>query len=132
MVRSSPAGRTGDAVAGTSNIPRGDGYELDGGYVRAGALYFDDEELEPSLGLVYGGAVGPGRLLVGLNLQGRHNPKRKSSLRYGDSPENNADYAVDDFDNREDQRSEEHTSELQSLMRNSYAVFCLKKKKENT
>src|SRR3546814_7923698 len=27
-------------------------------------------------------------------------------------------------------RSEEHTSELQSLMRISYAVFCLKKKKE--
>src|SRR3546814_9169224 len=27
-------------------------------------------------------------------------------------------------------RSEEHTSELQSLMRNSYAVFCLKKKRE--
>src|SRR3546814_10521469 len=26
-----------------------------------------------------------------------------------------------------DQRSKEHTSELQSLMRNSYAVFCLKK-----
>src|SRR3546814_4668024 len=29
-------------------------------------------------------------------------------------------------------RSEEHTSELQSLMRISYAVFCLKKKKEHT
>src|SRR3546814_8201266 len=29
-------------------------------------------------------------------------------------------------------RSEEHTSELQSLMRSSYAVFCLKKKKKNT
>src|SRR3546814_5621076 len=29
-------------------------------------------------------------------------------------------------------RSEEHTSELQSLMRNSYAVFCLKKKKQQT
>src|SRR3546814_7621293 len=29
-------------------------------------------------------------------------------------------------------RSEEHTSELQSLMRNSYAVFCLKKKKTIT
>src|SRR3546814_6267497 len=28
-------------------------------------------------------------------------------------------------------RSEEHTSELQSLMRNSYAVFCLKKKKSS-
>src|SRR3546814_1596532 len=31
--------------------------------------------------------------------------------------------------NRETRRSEEHTSELQSLMRISYAVFCLKKKK---
>src|SRR3546814_6860519 len=30
------------------------------------------------------------------------------------------------------QRSEEHTSELQSLMRISYAVFCLKKKKNKT
>src|SRR3546814_2417440 len=30
-----------------------------------------------------------------------------------------------------DGRSEEHTSELQSLMRISYAVFCLKKKKKN-
>src|SRR3546814_4074976 len=29
-------------------------------------------------------------------------------------------------------RSEEHTSELQSLMRNSYAVFCLKKKHNST
>src|SRR3546814_4536849 len=29
-------------------------------------------------------------------------------------------------------RSEEHTSELQSLMRISYAVFCLKKTKKNT
>src|SRR3546814_6456098 len=32
-------------------------------------------------------------------------------------------------DRHGDQRSEEHTSELQSLMRISYAVFCLKKKK---
>src|SRR3546814_3034974 len=29
-------------------------------------------------------------------------------------------------------RSDEHTSELQSLMRNSYAVFCLKKQKHTT
>src|SRR3546814_3575527 len=33
--------------------------------------------------------------------------------------------------NRGSRRSEEHTSELQSLMRISYAVFCLKKKKKN-
>src|SRR3546814_6602858 len=32
---------------------------------------------------------------------------------------------------REIKRSEEHTSELQSLMRISYAVFCLKNKKKN-
>src|SRR3546814_2083846 len=37
-----------------------------------------------------------------------------------------------DYFNRQEQtlRSEEHTSELQSLMRISYAVFCLKKKKK--
>src|SRR3546814_5129080 len=33
---------------------------------------------------------------------------------------------------RFDDRSEEHTSELQSLMRNSYAVFCLTKKTSHT
>src|SRR3546814_2347453 len=33
---------------------------------------------------------------------------------------------------RQARRSEEHTSELQSLMRSSYAVFCLKKKKKKT
>src|SRR3546814_1350518 len=41
----------------------------------------------------------------------------------------------DEVDGRSDimfRRSEEHTSELQSLMRISYAVFCLKKKKKNT
>src|SRR3546814_8963122 len=41
--------------------------------------------------------------------------------------------AVEKFDYTKGfKRSEEHTSELQSLMRTSYAVFCLKKKKRNT
>src|SRR3546814_8189900 len=35
---------------------------------------------------------------------------------------------VDIYATPQGRRSEEHTSELQSLMRNSYAVFCLKKK----
>src|SRR3546814_3411814 len=35
------------------------------------------------------------------------------------------------LDSDDELRSEEHTSELQSLMRISYAVFCLKKKKQN-
>src|SRR3546814_6286598 len=39
--------------------------------------------------------------------------------------------AIDDDSNQTGQRSEEHTSELQSLMRISYAVFCLKKKTNN-
>jgi iron complex outermembrane receptor protein len=103
IVRSSSARRTGDAIAGTINIVLRDGYELDGGYARAGALYFDDEELEPSFGFVYGGEVGPGRILLGGNIQGRHNPKLKQSFRYGDSPENDPNYATDEFDNREDQ-----------------------------
>src|SRR3546814_4256785 len=37
-------------------------------------------------------------------------------------------YSEGGFSARSAGRSEEHTSELQSLMRNSYAVFCLKKK----
>src|SRR3546814_4920445 len=37
----------------------------------------------------------------------------------------------DDIEIYRDERSEEHTSELQSLMRISYAVFCLKKKKKH-
>src|SRR3546814_3596156 len=45
----------------------------------------------------------------------------------GEAPARNA------VEDREiDRRSEEHTSELQSLMRISYAVFCLKQKKHNT
>src|SRR3546814_4572754 len=40
-------------------------------------------------------------------------------------------FPCDQFGHQEP-RSEEHTSELQSLMRRSYAVFCLKKKKDMT
>src|SRR3546814_10152661 len=43
------------------------------------------------------------------------------ALECGEGPAGVAVFAV---------RSEEHTSELPSLMRSSYAVFCLKKKKE--
>src|SRR3546814_10430224 len=43
-----------------------------------------------------------------------------------------ADMPLGDFKRAQQSlRSEEHTSELQSLMRTSYAVFCLKKKKKN-
>src|SRR3546814_1936701 len=41
----------------------------------------------------------------------------------------NLDISIQFFRRPRGERSEEHTSELQSLMRISYAVFCLKKKK---
>src|SRR3546814_995483 len=43
--------------------------------------------------------------------------------------EGSIDVVVQPLGAREKKRSEEHTSELQSLMRISYAVFCLKNKK---
>src|SRR3546814_2137807 len=68
-----------------------------------------------------------------LNKPARNHPQRKqfasgqkrgcSSIRYRSQPGHCA------IGNDHANRSEEHTSELQSLMRISYAVFCLKKKK---
>src|SRR3546814_2818315 len=53
----------------------------------------------------------------------------RSTLDRMDRAENAVDcFAVFRVGLAIDQRSEEHTSELQSLMRISYAVFCLKKK----
>src|SRR3546814_1693588 len=56
----------------------------------------------------------------------RHPRSRRSRSRAGRGAARAAGYAV------RQERSEEHTSELQSLMRISYAVFCLKKKKYET
>src|SRR3546814_4512168 len=55
------------------------------------------------------------------------------ALRGGHRAEGGEQRVGDDLarlDIARDDRSEEHTSELQSLMRISYAVFCLKKKKK--
>src|SRR3546814_10274085 len=59
---------------------------------------------------------------MGVTLPQSHAPENPSVMPPpGTAPD--ADYF---------KRSEEHTSELQSLMRISYAVFCLKKKKQAT
>src|SRR3546814_5611348 len=55
-------------------------------------------------------------------------PQRRCDLTLGETIEfSHFENASASF--RKIRRSEEHTSELQSLMRKSYAVFCLKKKK---
>src|SRR3546814_2747094 len=65
--------------------------------------------------------------------------RRGSSFRFsGDAAQaEKGAQAIEHFYNRAHDelsldRSEEHTSELQSIMRISYAVFCLKTKKKNT
>ena len=82
LVRSSSANRSGDALAGTINIVLRDALSLDGGYIRAGAILFPDDEFGGTFGAVYGGQVGPGRLLLGASVQDRRNPKNKFSQRF--------------------------------------------------
>src|SRR3546814_3127174 len=57
-------------------------------------------------------------------------PKYVVSATRSDFPWTNSHHVVGDLHTAVQERSEEHTSELQSLMRISYAVFCLKKKKK--
>src|SRR3546814_2335138 len=57
-----------------------------------------------------------------------HREGRSSDLLQGLGPQRCADNHVPSWLAYQRRRSEEHTSELQSLMRISYAVFCLQKK----
>src|SRR3546814_1763446 len=59
-----------------------------------------------------------------------HHPKTSVSIIGGDTARKKI-LRIDGDPEDLSKRSEEHTSELQSLMRISYAVFCLKKKKTN-
>src|SRR3546814_3545447 len=78
--------------------------------------------------VVYDGATGETLRHVGRSGAGEGEFDRPNGVAVVDEL-----LFVVERDNRRVQvRSEEHTSELQSLMRISYAVFCLKKKKHNT
>src|SRR3546814_4407228 len=81
--------------------------------------------------------AGSGRYLfrrdaVELNGQHRHEESAHRNAidqqRHGQIPEAGISGVARPHEIRDGERSEEHTSELQSLMRISYAVFCLKKK----
>ena len=82
LVRSPSANRSGDAVAGAINIVMRDALSIDGGYLRAGVIRLGDDKYKGTVGGVWGGQFGPGRLLVGASVQGRRNPKEKLSLRF--------------------------------------------------
>src|SRR3546814_2532891 len=60
------------------------------------------------------------------------NPQRSSLMQHPNRGKRSVGIDISTEEGREllYERSEEHTSELQSLMRISYAVFCLKKKKK--
>src|SRR3546814_8801277 len=66
-----------------------------------------------------GVGVGPEQRSIGLTHHGVHRADRAADVAG----------IVDQIHHRSLVRSEEHTSELQSLMRISYAVFCLKNKR---
>src|SRR3546814_4026740 len=73
----------------------------------------------------------PGRPTIGLLTQSRqhHQPRYKVTIQLNRRHQQPLQAAAHFSDSAATSRSEEHTSELQSLMRISYAVFCLKKKK---
>src|SRR3546814_6846026 len=69
--------------------------------------------------------------IVGVEAAGEGLDRRHAASLAGGRPgilHGNKTYLLQDEDGQITERSEEHTSELQSLMRTSYAVFCLKKK----
>jgi outer membrane receptor protein involved in Fe transport len=96
ILRSNSANRSGDAMAGALNIVLRDAYTFDGNYIRAGAMHYDDGKVQPTVGGVFSGDALGGRLLGGVNMQDRYNPKKKRSDRF-------ADPSLDEFDSAEDQ-----------------------------
>src|SRR3546814_10706728 len=82
------------------------------------------------------GAEALGDLEAELDALIRRARVERLGIRVGDDEIDSLDVRIDHVRNGvaagAADRSEEHTSELQSLMRISYAVFCLKKKQEQT
>ncbi|HEY8507881.1 MAG TPA: TonB-dependent receptor, partial [Steroidobacteraceae bacterium] len=77
IVRSSSADVSAEGIGGALNIVLKQDSALEGGYLRAGALHFNDDKVKGTLGAVKGGRLGEYHYTLGLNAQGRHNPKSK-------------------------------------------------------
>src|SRR3546814_6946542 len=92
------------------------------GLVAAPALYAQDEPASPQPPMAGQGMMGQGGMMQG----GRGMMGQGGMMQGGQGMMNMMGQMS------EMMRSEEHTSELQSLMRITYAVFCLKKKTHET
>src|SRR3546814_1067109 len=85
--------------------------------------------VNPDGGMTAGVEIAADRMTTVLvDLAGRLRAERSAPVDGGD-PQHVTPLLVEEIEAVRRSRSEEHTSELQSLMRISYAVFCLKKKK---
>src|SRR3546814_3242587 len=75
-------------------------------------------------------------LVAGIVISASHNPYQDNGIKFfsasGMKLPDEIEAEIEAAIHEPLGRSEEHTSELQSLMRISYAVFCLKKKKRTT
>src|SRR3546814_5120161 len=110
------------AERGAAPGPPGHQLERPGGDLLAGPGDADDDALAPSLVSTFKGL--PHRLHVADALEG------VVGAAAGQLDQMRHQVALDVLWVHEVGRSEEHTSELQSLMRISYAVFCLQKHRE--
>src|SRR3546814_5437100 len=87
----------------------------------------DLQRTAPSLSIATGGGAPTSIVFVAIRGQGQNEPTTATDPAVGIY----VDGVYIARPTGSNLRSEEHTSELQSLMRISYAVFCLKKKKTN-
>lgn len=87
IVRAPRADQPSEGVAGTLNVVTKESVDLEGGFVKGGALINQDGKVRPSAAIAYAGKLGPDTSIwAGLNYQERRNPKRKVSYRFADTP----------------------------------------------
>ncbi|WP_269716616.1 TonB-dependent receptor plug domain-containing protein [Caulobacter sp. NIBR2454] len=85
IIRSPRADQPSEGVAGSLNVILKEGAQLEGGFVKAGALINEDGKVRPSGAVAYAGSSGDTSFWGALNYQGRRNPKKKTSWRYDGS-----------------------------------------------
>ncbi|MDT9597670.1 TonB-dependent receptor plug domain-containing protein [Sphingosinicella rhizophila] len=101
IVRAPRADQPSEGMAGTLNIVTKESASFEGGFAKAGALINQDGGVRPSGAIAYATTIGETSIWGALNYQGRRNPKKKVSDRFGDAVGRDADETDPEFDNRE-------------------------------